>query len=149
MASIKTQVMETIKVALQSLPIITAVHRIPEINPSDTDTLSGNIIFFYDETERRQRDGRLASGVLSLMIITYVPITVTNFEGATDACDDVQVEIHRAMTTLAETGLPLITKMIEGDVQKDYPNDVFVVLTQAYEVTYSHKWGDGNTQANY
>jgi hypothetical protein len=146
--AIKSQVMNTIKDALKTIPEVKTVERIPA-KGIDLDVAPMPAIFFYDEDEDRGRRNRLATGIIDLIVFGYVPLTLEGYDDINDVVDVMQGRIHAIMATDALTGQPLIQNIEEGTVHKDYPNDEYLLLIMRFKVTYQHNWGDAFSNAGY
>lgn len=146
--AIKTQVMNTIKEALKTIPEVKTVERLPA-KGIDLDICPKPAVFFYDEEEKCSKRGRLAQGEIALIVFAYIPLLMENYDNANDIADVVQGRIHATMALDLLTGNPLINNCQEGTVHKDYPNDEYLLLIMTFNVTYHHNWGDAFSNANY
>lgn len=146
--TIKTQVLEGILEALQGIPEAKTVVRIPA-SGLDLDVVPSPVICFYDDIEKRVKRGRVAVGVVKLIVFAYIPLTLSDYGSAGELADLLQGRIHAVMTLGIQTGLPLIQEVEEVQIMKDYPNDQFLVIVGEYNVSYLHTWGDAFSNTDY
>jgi hypothetical protein len=146
--TIKTQVLDSILDALEQIPEAKTVVRIPA-SGLDLDVAPAPVVCFYDEVEKRTRRNRVAMGTVKIVVFSYIPLTLSDYDSAGELGDIIQGRIHTAMTLDALTGQPLIQEVEEIQVLKDYPNDQYLVIIGEYNVTYLHTWGDAFSNTNY
>jgi len=146
--TIKTQVLEAIQEALATITEVKTIARIPATG-IDLDVAPTPALFFYDESETRDKRNRLAVGTMKIIIFAYIALQMSDYDSAGEMADFLQGKVHTVMTQEILTGQPLIQMMVEGPVLKDYPNDEYMVLIMEYNVTYQHTWGNAFSVANF
>ena len=146
--TIKTQAMDAIKAALQTIPEAKTVERVPA-KGTDLDVAPTPAIFFFDDVEKRSKKNRLAEGVVNVIVFAYIPLLMEGYDDANVLADLFQGRIHAVMMASPITGAPLISKCDEGTVHKDYPNDEYMVVIMNYDITYFHNAGDAFNNTDY
>ena len=138
--SIKVQVMKKLEEVLAAVPGLGSVSRWHG-KPIDLDRVKLPALFLFEEEESRDKRNRLAVGVIKLHLMIFIPLSPAGQVSFNDAADNLQGEIHNALiNTLELKGL--VEKIVEGTFRKEFPNDLYGVLYQSFDITYFHVWGD-------
>jgi len=138
--SIKVQAMRKLEEVLAAIPELGSVNRWHG-KPIDLDRVKLPALFLFEEEERRDKRNRLAVGEIKLHLMTFISLTPAGQVSFNDVADNLQGKIHNALITTAELK-GLVTNLVEGMVRKEFPNDLYGVLYQDFDITYFHNWGD-------
>ncbi|MBW1953631.1 MAG: hypothetical protein JRI66_11210 [Deltaproteobacteria bacterium] len=138
--SIKVQVMQKIEQVLGAIPEIGSVNRW-EGRPIDLDTLKMPAMFLFEEEEIRDKRNRLAMGIVKLHLMIFIPLTPAGQLSFHDVADNIQAKIHDALLNTQELK-GLVENLQEGIFRKEFPNDLYGVLHQSFDITYCHVWGN-------
>ena len=138
--SIKVQAMRKLEEVLAAIPELGSVNRWHG-KPIDLDRVKLPALFLFEEEERRDKRNRLAVGEIKLHLMTFISLTPAGQVSFNDVADNLQGKIHNALITTAELN-GLVTNLVEGMVRKEFPNDLYGVLYQDFDITYFHNWGD-------
>ena len=138
--SVKAQVMQKVEEVLRAVPGLGSVHRWHG-RPIDLDRVKLPALFVFEEEETRDKRNRLAVGVIRLHLMTFIPLTPAGQVSFNEVADNLQGLIHNALITTTELK-GLVENLVEGPVRREFPNDMFGVLYQDFDLTYLHKWGD-------
>jgi hypothetical protein len=138
--SVKVQVMRKLAEILGTIPELGSVHRW-QGKPTDLDQVKLPALFLFEEEESRDKRNRLAVGVVKLHLMVFIPLSPAGSVSFNDLADNLQGEIHNALITTS--GLKgLVENLQEGVFRKEFPNDLYGVLYQSFNITYFHAWGD-------
>lgn len=138
--SIKVQVMKKLEEVLAAVPGLGSVSRWHG-KPIDLDRVKLPALFLFEEEENRDKRNRLAVGVIKLQAMIFIPLSPAGQVSFNDAADNLQGAIHNVLiNTLELKGL--VEKIVEGTFRKEFPNDLYGVLYQSFDITYFHVWGD-------
>ena len=138
--SVKVQVMRKLEEVLAAMPTVGSVNRW-EGKPIDLDTVKMPALFLFEEQEDRDKRNRLAVGVVKLHLMVFIPLSPAGSVSFNDLADNLQGEIHNALISTAEFK-GLVENLQEGVFRKEFPNDLYGVLYQSFDITYFHAWGD-------
>jgi len=138
--SIKVQAMRKLEEVLAAIPELGSVNRWHG-KPIDLDRVKLPALFLFEEEEHRDKRNRLAVGEIKLHLMTFISLTPAGQVSFNDVADNLQAKIHNALITTAELK-GLVTNLVEGMVRKEFPNDLYGVLYQDFDITYFHNWGD-------
>jgi hypothetical protein len=138
--SVKVQVMRKLAEILGTIPELGSVHRW-QGKPTDLDQVKLPALFLFEEEESRDKRNRLAVGVVKLHLMVFIPLSPAGSVSFNDRADNLQGEIHNALITTSELK-GLAENIVEGSFRKEFPNDLYGVLYQSFDITYFHAWGD-------
>jgi hypothetical protein len=138
--SIKVQVMRKLEEVLAAVPGLGSVSRWHG-KPIDLDHVKLPALFLFEEEETRDKRNRLAVGVVKLHLMVFIPLSPAGAVSFNDLADNLQGKIHNALITTSELK-GLVENIVEGLFRKEFPNDLYGVLYQSFDITYFHAWGD-------
>lgn len=133
---VKTRILQAIVAAVAAIPTVTDVKRNPP-SPPKRESMTGPVVFIYDDTESRVQNNRYSSNSFPVQIETYF---FAEDQGASDAADVIDCEIYKAVLQDHDV-LSLVTGIKPEEAassKKGYIDEFLGVLICRYIVSFKH-----------
>ena len=149
---VKTRVLDRIEAVVSAVPSVVKAQRNPGIKPADLDDYNDNLVFLFDDDEKKEQRNRITRKTFPLHIEIWIT-REAGMKAISDAADIMQADIVAALQTDSEL-LSLSVKVTESEdepcaskfYQSDEEGGVVLKLTVAYQHARNDLYSQEPTQ---